>query len=129
MSNPIFNLAKKLVSLFPATWPSKIYNISLKIPFLKSLISVVIQRLTPDSIDIPEGKIIFDKEDPVMSGGICLGEYEPETVARFRSCLREGMTVVDIGANLGYFTVIAAGRIGPLGKVFSYEPDPHNLEL
>ncbi len=129
MSDPIFNLVKKLVSLFPPTWPSKIYNVLLRIPFLKRFLSFVIQRLTPDYVDIPEGKIIFDKEDPVMSGGISLGEYEPETVACFRSSLKDGMTVVDIGANLGYFTVIAAGRIGPSGKVFSYEPDPHNFEL
>ena len=64
-----------------------------------------------------------------MSGGISLGDYEPETVALFRSSLKDGMTVVDIGANLGYFTVIAAGRVGPLGKVYSYEPDSRNFKL
>ena len=50
-------------------------------------------------------------------------------MAFFGSCLTPGMTVVDIGANLGYFTVIAAGSVGKSGKVFSYEPNPHNFAL
>ena len=125
----IFNLAKKLLSWFPPTWPFKIYNALLGIPFLKHSMSLTIQWLTPDHIDIAEGKIIFDKDDPVMAGAISFGKFEPETIAIFRSYLKEGMTVIDIGANLGYFTVIAAGRGGPSGKVFSYEPDPRNLNL
>lgn len=129
MSNLASNSIKKALSLFPSTWPFKIYNILLKIPFFKRLINLVVRRLTPDSIVIPEGKIIFDKDDPVMSGAISLGEYDPGTVAFFRDCLKEGMTVVDIGANLGYFTVIAASRVGASGKVFSYEPDPRNFDL
>lgn len=91
--------------------------------------SLTIRWLTPDYVDIPEGRIVFDKDDPVMAGAISLGEYEPETVVFFRSCLKKGMTVIDIGANLGYFTVIAAGQVGPAGKVFSYEPDPRNFNL
>jgi len=129
VSNLIFNLAKKLLSLFPPTWPFKIYNVLLRIPFLKHSMSLAIRWLTPDHIDIAEGKIIFDEGDPVMAGAISFGKYEPETVAIFRSCLKEGMAVIDIGANLGYFTVIAASRVGPSGKVLAYEPDPHNFGL
>ena len=47
----------------------------------------------------------------------------------FRTVLKKGMKIVDIGANLGYFTVIAARRVGPSGRIFSYEPDPHNYAL
>lgn len=101
----------------------------LKIPFLKYLIGLAVRWLTPAHMDIPEGRILFDTDDPVMSGALSLGEYEPETMSIFRSCLKKGMAVVDIGANLGYFTVIAAGSVGPSGKVFSYEPDPHNFAL
>ena len=129
MSNPIINLVGRILSLFPPTWPFKIYNALLGIPFLKHSMSLAIRWLTPDHIDIAEGKIIFDEDDPVMAGAISFGKYEPETVAIFRSCLKEGMAVIDIGANLGYFTVIAASRVGPLGKVFAYEPDPRNFSL
>lgn len=129
MPNTIFHLVKKILSWFPPTWPFKIYNALLKIPLLKYFMSLTIRWLTPDYVDIPEGRIVFDKDDPVMAGAISFGKYEPETVAIFRSCLKEGMTVIDIGANLGYFTVIAASRVGSSGKVFSYEPDPRNFGL
>jgi FkbM family methyltransferase len=54
---------------------------------------------------------------------IYLGAYEPlETrlVARF---LAPGMTVVDVGANVGYYTALAASRIGSKGRIFAIEPD------
>jgi FkbM family methyltransferase len=101
----------------------------LKVPFFKQPMSWAIQRVTPRELEIPEGTIIFDKDDPAMSGAITLGQYEPEMMSFFRSSLTPGMTVVDIGANLGFFTVIAAGKVGPSGKVFAYEPDPHNFDL
>ncbi len=129
MSEPILKLVRKSLSLFPPTWPAKIYNGLIKVPFLKVPISLAIQKLAPESLEIPEGKIIFDKEDPAMSGSISLGQYEPEMMRLFRSYLKPGMTVVDIGANLGFFTVIAAHHAGPTGKIFSYEPDPHNFSL
>lgn len=129
MSKPIFKLVKNLLTLFPPSFPFRIYNILLTIPFLKGPMSRTILWLSPRSLDIEEGKIIFDKDDPVMSGALGLGEYEPGTMALFRSYLKEGMTVIDIGANLGYFTVIAARRVGPQGLVLCYEPDPHNFSL
>jgi FkbM family methyltransferase len=39
------------------------------------------------------------------------------------------MTVVDIGANIGYFTILAARIVGEKGKVLAIEPDPHNFAL
>jgi FkbM family methyltransferase len=41
----------------------------------------------------------------------------------FRSLLRPGMTVVDIGANQGVFTLFCADRVGPAGSVIAFEPD------
>ena len=40
-----------------------------------------------------------------------------------------GMTVADIGAHLGYFTLGLARRVGPHGKVHAFEPDPANVTL
>ncbi|WP_428389884.1 FkbM family methyltransferase [Mucisphaera sp.] len=50
--------------------------------------------------------------------------------------LSEGDTVLDVGANIGAFTIVASRLVGDTGKVFSYEPDPvifkrllRNLEI
>lgn len=55
--------------------------------------------------------------------------YEPETTNLILSLLKPGMTFVDIGAHVGYYSLIASRKIGPVGKVFSFEPDPRNYAL
>ncbi|HEY5464528.1 MAG TPA: hypothetical protein VIJ95_14800 [Hanamia sp.] len=40
------------------------------------------------------------------------------------SNIKEGMTVIDIGANIGAITLKSAKKVGLLGKVFSFEPSP-----
>jgi FkbM family methyltransferase len=52
------------------------------------------------------------------------GLYEPEVTAFFKSLITPGMTVVDIGANVGYYTLLAAHLSGPAGRVYAFEPDP-----
>ena len=39
------------------------------------------------------------------------------------------MNVINIGANIGYFTLLAAREVGPDGKVFAFEPFPQTVEL
>jgi FkbM family methyltransferase len=43
--------------------------------------------------------------------------------------LHKGDVFVDIGANIGYFTLLASDAVGDTGKVFAFEPDPRNLRL
>lgn len=58
-----------------------------------------------------------------------LGIYEALETHLFRSLLHPGMTIVDIGANVGYYTLIAAELVANEGKVYAFEPDPTNYEL
>jgi FkbM family methyltransferase len=55
-----------------------------------------------------------------------LGTAEPDAVQFFVDHVKPGDTVLDLGANVGYFTLIAAVLTGPTGKVVSYEPIPAN---
>src|SRR3954447_8612373 len=43
--------------------------------------------------------------------------------------LRPDMTFVDVGANIGYFTVLGSRLVGPGGRVFAIEPDRFNLSV
>jgi FkbM family methyltransferase len=54
------------------------------------------------------------------------GIDEPREVAWFRRLVRPGGVVIDVGANIGQYTLIAAQLAGPSGRVFSFEPDPVN---
>jgi len=58
-------------------------------------------------------------------------EYNPEPHIRafFCSLIREGMIVVDVGAFIGYYTLLASKRVGNKGLVLSFEPEPSNFEI
>jgi FkbM family methyltransferase len=51
------------------------------------------------------------------------GVHEPETTAYLKANVIPGSIAVDIGANVGYFTLIFASLVGASGKVFAFEPD------
>jgi predicted methyltransferase len=53
--------------------------------------------------------------------------YEPEVTAVFGRVSRPGDVVIDVGANVGWFTLLAASLVGPGGKVVVCEPGPDNL--
>lgn len=57
------------------------------------------------------------------------GRWEPGVTRLLETALEPGMTAVDVGAHIGYFTLLAARRVGPTGCVYSFEPAPENYEL
>ncbi|MGH9403051.1 MAG: FkbM family methyltransferase [Terriglobia bacterium] len=57
------------------------------------------------------------------------GEWEPSITAFLLDSIKPGMTMVDIGANIGYFTLLAASAVGEKGTVYAFEPLPRNYEL
>jgi FkbM family methyltransferase len=52
------------------------------------------------------------------------GIWEPSVTALFRNVLSPGDVCVDVGANIGYFTLLAATLVGPNGRVYALEPAP-----
>jgi FkbM family methyltransferase len=53
--------------------------------------------------------------------------FEPDVANVLVRVLREGDVAVDVGANVGYLTTLAAMLVGPTGQVFAFEPGPENL--
>ena len=56
------------------------------------------------------------------------GMHEPNTSALLTQILKKGMSVVDVGAYVGYYTVIASLIVGNSGNVLSIEPAPNNFD-
>jgi FkbM family methyltransferase len=50
------------------------------------------------------------------------GPYEEPQIRTLRRLLRPGMTFVDVGANIGLYSVVAGYCVGPAGKVIAFEP-------
>jgi FkbM family methyltransferase len=61
--------------------------------------------------------------------GAWLGTYELPKQERFAASLRPGMTVWDIGANVGVYTLLAARCVARGGRVTAFEPLPANVNL
>lgn len=64
-----------------------------------------------------------------QSGCIYVFGYEPEVSCLFKQIVRQGMTFVDVGAYIGYYTLLAAKCVGIEGKVYAFEPDPSYYAL
>ncbi|MGH2605978.1 MAG: FkbM family methyltransferase, partial [Anaerolineales bacterium] len=74
--------------------------------------------------DLKGARLVLDlkAEKPLW-----LGTYEPPLQDAIRTFAGPSMTVYDVGANLGYTSLLLARAVGPTGKVFAFEPDPRNL--
>jgi FkbM family methyltransferase len=57
------------------------------------------------------------------------GTYEPGVAHGLEELIRPGWTAVDVGANIGYFTLLMANRVGPQGKVIAFEPLAENFRI
>jgi len=61
--------------------------------------------------------------------GFVLRSHEQHITNMMRTLLKEGDTVIDVGANIGYFSAWAAVFIGKSGRIFALEPEGDNLNI
>ena len=61
--------------------------------------------------------------------GYWLGSYEMNKRLAFEREIPNGAVLYDIGANVGYFSLLAAKLVGPEGRVYAFEPLPRNIEF
>jgi len=54
--------------------------------------------------------------------------HEPLTTKFVEKNLKEGMTCIDMGANIGYYALLESKKVGVNGKVFAFEPSPANFQ-
>ena len=80
-----------------------------------------------EPVDVDAGTIWISRQDQVMRPFMQkAGSWEPEEGALLRSLLRPGERFLDIGANVGYFSVLLAKAV-PGVTIDAVEPDPDNV--
>jgi FkbM family methyltransferase len=83
-----------------------------------------------ERVDTADGSLYVIKSDPVVGRELlATGAYEPHVTDRLRQCLVSGGVFVDIGANVGYYTLLAARQVGSGGRVIAFEPNPTSLKV
>ena len=118
-----------LLGALPAAAPAWIYTVLLRPAPLRALANALLRRLIPPTLALPEGVLLLNQEDPVVSGALALGVYETGSLSAWRQVLdRPDMTVLDIGGNIGLYSLIAASRC-PASQVIAFEPEPRNAAI
>jgi FkbM family methyltransferase len=74
--------------------------------------------------------VFLDPADRVVGPALLQdGCFEPLETSLISREIKLDNVVLDVGANIGYYTLIFARLVGPEGKVFAFEPDPDNFRL
>ncbi len=100
-----------------------------KFPLVAKTFNFLYQLVGPRGIVLTEvqGNKMF--MDAKASGLVLTGYWEKYETELFKKTIKEGMTVVDIGAHIGYYTLFSASLVGEKGKVYAFEPGPENYSL
>jgi FkbM family methyltransferase len=92
----------------------------------------MLSRVAPNRYEIYSvvgGRIFLNLHESAAMVQRAMHSYEPAKHALIRRRLRPGMTFVDVGANKGDFTLLAARLVGNSGRVISIEPEPDNRSV
>lgn len=127
----LFKSLSKLFFLLPKTG-------TRKVPIYRNLYHYLSESMwsfwPPDNIlDVQGSKMLLEVCHPnptlryTFRGYALFRVHEKNTTKLFQKVLQPGNTFLDLGANVGYFSLLAARLVGKTGKVFSFEPEPTNF--
>lgn len=102
-----------------------------RLPFVRAVHRLVhdkiITRFREKSVTI-DGHLIYLDELDALDLSIN-GIHEPAETELVKKEIKEGAVVIDIGANIGYFSLIFAKLAGPSGKIYAFEPESENFAI
>lgn len=96
-----------------------------KIKLVNDFYHCLFSRLKPDFVELDGKKIYFDKFD---NSHILNPEFrEKALIEIMKKEVKAGDTVLDLGANIGFYTLLLADLVGSNGRVFAFEPSPETF--
>ncbi len=128
MKSKLINIIAKISGRLPTPIKRSIYQLGP----ISNFIRQVLNRLAPTGfteISISGGELVGMKMklDLQTEKDYWLGTYEVDLQAAVRSLVQPGWVAFDVGANIGYITLLLSRFVGPEGFVFSFEALPTNL--
>ena len=122
-------IVSRAIRTLPPSWIEFVSNLGAKYPLVAKCIRWAGTSMHERDQLIARG---FAKGLKINVGfshvGYVLGTTEPDVQAALDLLLRPGMTVYDIGANVGFHAISTARRVGLGGKVICFEPLPENVK-
>jgi len=105
-----------------------VYTTVLRPPLLRRAANAALRAIIPQTVERHGARIVLNPADPVVSGALTLRVYEPNETEFFLAACRPEMTLLDIGANVGYYTALALARTRGNARVVAVEPDPETFQ-
>ena len=118
---------QRLVGALPASWIRRAGVLRNRYPLLRQVFGAATRWMRTVETTIAHGPgagLIFNPGG--ANPGYGLGTNEPAVQAALATHLKPGDVFYDIGANVGFHTVIGARLVGPAGRVVAFEPIPSN---
>lgn len=129
MPNLVLSLAGFAARLLPTNVKMSLY----RTPWLAGIIRGGLNRAAPDGlaeVTVAAGQLVGMRLalDMKTEKEFWLGTYEPDLQSAIADLVKPGMVAYDLGANIGYFSLLLARAVGHAGKVFAFEALPANIQ-
>lgn len=84
------------------------------------------KSIVSNCIDVEDFRLFLHEND---DSSISTSDYEKETVLLMKQFIKKGDTVLNLGAHVAFYVLIASKLVGPTGKVYAFEPHPKIFNL
>jgi FkbM family methyltransferase len=129
MQNFLLSFAAFAARVLPNSFKQAIYKIKPLARFIRGELN----RAAPTGLvevkvaagDLAGFTILLDMQ---VDKDYWLGTYEPELQSALRQLIPPGAVIYDLGANIGYVSLLLAKAAGEAGKVFAFEALPSNID-
>lgn len=129
MNKLVLSLVSRVVKILPTWIKSGLYRLG---PF-SSIIRWFLNKMSPPGLTQVtiaggelQGKLIY--LDLQMEKDYWLGTYENDLQVTIRELVKPGWVAYDVGANIGYISLLFSRVIGENGFVYAFEANPNNIE-